>query len=179
MISRILILFLCVLLSACSSNQVKPWNSHQYTLVGLVGVTASSVQQSANFTWTVSDPNYKLELYGPLGIDASYLEGDDQSSKLTLANGKSYEANDAEGLMDQILGWSIPVEGLNHWLLGKAEPESPASVTRNDQQQVIRLSQDGWQINYTWGVNKYVPTKMILTRANPNVRVVIVINKVK
>jgi len=71
---------------------------------------------------------------------------------------------DADQLIEQLLGWRLPVAGLSDWLEGRPEPSRPARTQMNDN-RVSSIEQDGWTIRideYSTVTNK--PRRLQLDR---------------
>lgn len=150
---------------------------HSFVTKGALGVRVGQKGQSAHFIWKQAKSAYKIELYGPLGIGASYLKSNGKTVELITAKNKTYTANNAEGLMADVLGWSVPVEGLIYWVRGIQEPGSKAQLNYNNFGFLSQLKQNGWTIrylSYTQRGHNAFPQRLILTR--PNVRIVAVIS---
>ena len=171
---RILLLLLLLGLSACSALPSKSTAATQnFRAEGLVGITTAQSVQSGNFNWQQTGARYSIEFYGPLGLGATYLDSDGQQVTLTLSNQEHTEARSAEVLMQKVLGWSLPVDGLQYWLRAEAVPNVPPLEVRNSKGQLVSLMQEGWQITYTWQ-DQVWPHKIVLVR--PGIKVIIIIN---
>lgn len=174
-ILKILFALSFTLLAACSTRPRTPTTSG-FNIQGLAGITMNGTQNSANFNWYEYDGSFHIEFYGPLGMGSTYLDGDDQSVALTLSDQQTYNANSPEILMQNVLGWSLPVTGLRYWLLAKPVPNEAVISTKDNNGHIVYLSQEGWNITYSWRAQQSFPHKVVLVR--PNVKVVIVINKI-
>lgn len=153
-------------------SKIQNWQAH-----GLVGVRLKNQAQSANFVWTQKAKHFNIELYGPLGLGATYLKGQPGDVTLDTHDKKHYQASNAQSLMDQVLGWSVPVEGLVYWSKGIPIPRIAEKHTVNRFGFLKTLDQDGWHIDYRRYQNAGaygLPHQMILTR--PGIRVAAVFN---
>jgi len=74
-------------------------------------------------------------------------------------------AVDADTLVQNTLGLPLPARGLSNWLRGEVRPGGEASIDRNAQGQVSKISQDGWDLVYTWS-NANRLEKLIMTRSS-------------
>jgi len=63
------------------------------------------------------------------------------------------------------LGLPLPARGLSNWLRGEVRPGSEASIERNANGQVSKISQDGWNLVYTWGASNRLD-KLAMTRSS-------------
>ncbi len=164
---KICSLLTLLFLTACTTvpTTLAPQNSQ--TLQGLFGVVADDQANSGHFIWIQQGHDFSLELYGPLGLGATELSNQNMQYTLKTAEGKIYQADSPEALMQEALGWSMPVSGFVYWLWGNPEPDFPFTQNGNV------LNQDGWQITYTQ--NGKTIQKMVMLQ--DNVRITIVINR--
>ena len=150
------------------------WQAH-----GVVGVSWPGNAQSANVSWVQSGSHFSLEFYGPLGIGATYIKGQPGQVTLITSKGKHLHANSAEALMQQSLGWSVPVEGLVYWVRGIPAPGAFVSYQLNRYGLLQQLSQSGWSITYANDTmvapHIALPERMVLRQGN--LRVVVVVHR--
>jgi outer membrane lipoprotein LolB len=103
-----------------------------------------------NFTWRENGDTVTLELRNPLGQTLAIVTSSPASATLELPNKPPLTADNVSTLMQNALGFALPVEGLRYWLQPSVAPTSKAK-TENDPQQDSRLKQiqqDGWTIDY-------------------------------
>ena len=179
-IMRIIFLISLFFISACSTVSSKaplpaPTPS-SFNIHGLVGVTTTNSQNSANFNWYQHGATYHIELYGPMALGTTYLDSDGQQVALTLSNQQTYNASSPEILMQNVLGWSLPLDGLKYWILAQPVPNEPFAAQKNITGNFQSLSQEGWTITYTWVATQKFPHKITLTR--PGIKAIVIVNKV-
>lgn len=170
-----------VLLSSCAtqSTQLTTSNIAHPENWQADGVFAYRDQQqgfSAGYIWKNTNSHYDINIIGPLGAWRAVLQGDAKQAQLTTSDGKVNKSGDPQLLMQQNLGWSIPVNDLMHWLWGEPNPAQKGVVSKNAQGQVVAIQQNGWTIHYAdydEFQNKLVPNRIILTQDNKKVTVVI------
>jgi outer membrane lipoprotein LolB len=103
---------------------------------------------SGRLTWQHQVTGDRLLLADPLGQGVAELESDPAGARLRLASGRESRAADADSLLRDALGYSLPVARLPAWLLGRA---SPAGTLRRDAQgRPLALDEDGWRIAYAY-----------------------------
>jgi outer membrane biogenesis lipoprotein LolB len=78
-------------------------------------------------------------------------------------DGKKVSAIDADTLIQNTLGLPLPARGLSNWLNGQLRAGSPARLERDNQGQVKRISQDGWDLAYVWNESKKIE-RLTMTR---------------
>lgn len=109
-------------------------------------------QQNAygNFDWRETDSTVTLQLLNPLGQTLAVITSSPAQATLEMPNRQPLTADNVSTLMQQALGFALPVEGLRYWLQPSVAPTSRARTT-NDPQNPSRLAQieqDGWTIDY-------------------------------
>lgn len=86
----------------------------------------------------------ELELLSPFGqVLASGRRQPDGRASLTLANGRTLQARSLDAVIEQALGWSLPVERLTDWLDDRFEQV----MARDAQGQVVSARDSGWRID--------------------------------
>ncbi len=139
----------CTLLPTSATPVARPAQSESapFALNGRVSVKHPQTHQSAGLRWTHQAHSDEILLLNPLGQTAARIYRD--ASNATLDDGdKHYQDVDAESLMEQVLAWHLPLNGLHHWVLGMADPETPALIERADNDQISVLHQDGWEVRF-------------------------------
>lgn len=137
---------------ALPSNQ---WQAQQerlealdtWVLTGKVGLRTPQETTSANLDWSQHPHYYRLLISGPFGSGRNLLEGREGRFTLTNAEGR-FEAETPEALMQQQLGWSLPVSSLSDWVRGLPAEHSQYRLEHDDAGFPQRLEQDGWEIVY-------------------------------
>jgi len=133
--------------------------------VKVIGITESQNQGgSGGFTLTQDALKDILEIRNPMGGSIAKITITPGEATLER-DGQIVTAIDADTLVQNTLGLPLPARGLSNWLRGEVRPGSEASVDRNSKGQVSRISQDGWDLVYTWG-NKNKLDKLTMTRSS-------------
>ncbi|MDH5552896.1 MAG: lipoprotein insertase outer membrane protein LolB, partial [Nitrosomonas sp.] len=73
---------------------------------------------------------------------------DHEGVRLTTSEQQVFYAADVESLTEDILGWRIPLAGLQYWAQGTHLPTSIAMKDLDEHDRVVAIRQDGWLINY-------------------------------
>jgi outer membrane lipoprotein LolB len=103
-----------------------------------------------NFDWQEHGDTVTLQLLNPLGQTMAIVTSSPASATLELPNRQPMTADNVATLMQNALGFALPVDGLRYWLQPSPAPTSRAT-TVPDPQQATRLKeidQDGWTISY-------------------------------
>ena len=104
---------------------------------------------SAALRWQQQGDYYDIQLSGALGQGAARIYGDGGSAVLESTDQPPRIAPDPETLMDDQLGWHVPVRGLKYWLTGRPGPGGFDVQVVNGLGHLSRLEQDGWIVDYS------------------------------
>lgn len=115
-------------------------------------VDQNGTQRNAygNFDWQEAGDTVTLQLRNPLGQTLAIVTSSPASASLELPNRQPLTADNVSTLMQNAMGFALPVEGLRYWLQPSPAPTSKAK-TEQDPQDPARLKeirQDGWTIDY-------------------------------
>jgi outer membrane lipoprotein LolB len=156
-------LLIVALLAGCAGRAPAPegerasgqWNAQMdrlealetWVLIGKASLRTPQDATSANLDWSQTPHYYRLLISGPFGSGRSTLEGREGRFSLTTAEGR-FEAETPEALMEQQLGWSLPVSSLSDWIRGLPAEQSEHRLEEDRLGFPDTLQQDGWTINY-------------------------------
>ena len=161
----ILLAILALLLAGCATQmeppfdhpvyQKKPWklrklklnNEVCWNINGVVSITSGGNTQMGSFSWKQFQDRYAISISGPLNIGAISIQGMPGRVTLNRPTG-SYSAPNAETLMQQQLGWYLPVTNLYYWVRGLPAPQSKGRESYDNFGHLAVLEQEGWTIQY-------------------------------
>ncbi|MBI3479137.1 MAG: outer membrane lipoprotein LolB [Nitrosomonadales bacterium] len=180
---RLLLVLGLAMLSGCASLQpaqaptVRP--SHPETapfeMSGRVSINHQGERHTAGLHWTHRAQSDEILLLTPLGQTVARIYRDD--SHATLDDGKQrYQDADVESLMQQVLGWHLPLAGLHQWVLGLPVADVPAQTERGGDGRVSLLYQDGWEVRYLRFADSQpdsLPSRLQLNRENLQMQLLI------
>lgn len=178
-LSRLLLLSAMLALAGCAS--VPPpatvdkgiFDRHQqqlstiaaFSLSGRLAVQTQQKGFSGKLRWQHAPGGDMLDFYSPLGSQVAAIVGDADGVVLTTSDQKTYTAADAETLLHDTMGWSLPLQGLSDWVLGRPAPGAYQDVRWDDQGRLTFLVQNGWHIeypSYQTVAGTDLPTKIVL-----------------
>jgi len=68
---------------------------------------------------------------------------------LVTSDGKEYKAGDMKLLAREVLGWNLPIDGLQYWVRGLPWPSLDRAREEHDADGRLKsLSQGGWEVAY-------------------------------
>jgi len=144
---------------------------------GKLGIRATladgqKLRESANLSWNQTDQHYALFLSGPFGQGATRIKGNPDRMSIQQG-GQKHSARDAEQLLEQTLGFPLPINALPYWVKGLPLPGTEFNTQTETQleasnppgnaiptgidnqgsaiavgQRPQQLQQAGWTINY-------------------------------
>ena len=103
-----------------------------------------------NFDWQERGDTVTLQLRNPLGQTMAIVTSSPSAATLELPNRQPLTADNVSTLMQNALGFALPVEGLRYWLQPSVAPTSKATTEKDPQQEtrLKEIQQDGWTIDY-------------------------------
>ena len=151
---KVALFALLALVAGCATQppKVLPRSNNAidaFSLNGRVAVKLDERGYTASLRWRHSATRDSLRLLSPVGSVVGQIETDDNGATLTTADKKKYRASDVQTLTREVLGWDLPLAGLRHWVIGRADPATPIQAEeRDDQQRLTSLEQRDWRIAY-------------------------------
>lgn len=156
------LLSLSLFLTGCSSNQKLGqadegfMQQHTNTLTrlthwqisGKIRIKTEQDSDSANIVWQQNGQQYRIILSGPLGQTGATIQGSPYQVLLTLPEEAPYSAATPEALLQTHFGWDLPLSHLFYWIRTLPAPGSQYQSETNSKQQLVRMQQNGWEINY-------------------------------
>lgn len=147
-----ILLPLILLFAGCTSAPVTVQRPSQidapFAFNGRVAVRQGGQRDSAGVRWVHRAEEDEILLLAPLGQTVARIHRDG-SLVILESSGKNYSAQDMETLMLQVLGWQLPLSGLQYWVTALPAPDSESGIERSANGQVSVLRQQGWEIAYS------------------------------
>lgn len=162
------------------------WAQHQAQMSAVQGfslqgraASGGALGVKADLRWTQqADGRFDLRLAGPFGAGGVQISGTDTAVEIRTREGTIF-TSEPETWMQAQLGWTFPIHGLRHWVLGLPAPGSaPQALNLGPDGLLQRLLQDGWQLNYLEYVNRNgAPLPRRLDASNGDVSLKLVIDR--
>lgn len=170
---RFALLLTASLLAGCASTSPVKLshrdNIGDFTLEGRFALRISTpgqaVQNSGGrLTWTHQNRGDRILLSSPLGYGLAEIETTPEISRLRTAEGKTRESIDPDALIEDVTGQRLPVSHLPAWLLGRSGGR--AQIEADVLGRPVRLTEDGWQVDYSFEDNSpsALPARLTLSR---------------
>jgi outer membrane lipoprotein LolB len=170
---RFTLLLAASLLTGCASTPPAPLAQRDkirdFALEGRfalrITMPGQAVQNSGGrLTWTHQNHSDRVLLSNPLGYGVAEIETTPEISRLRTAAGKTSESSDPDSLIEEVTGQRLPVSHLPAWLLGRSGGK--ARIESDAQGRPARLTEDGWQVDYSFEDDNpnALPARLTLTR---------------
>lgn len=180
------------LLSACtqvpkidSNLKTQLWLEHQiavsdiqtWKIKGRVAVKNTNESGTVTLFWNQQFTDYELRFIAPLGQGTYILTGSKNGVVMQAPKDKVIEAENAEQLLRDGLGWDVSLNGLKYWVRGVPEPDVNYSELMLDEQgRLTNLEQSGFNVS----VSSYLvlngvslPEKLKIKSDNIQLKVII------
>jgi outer membrane lipoprotein LolB len=117
---------------------------------GRLSARRGSEGLAGQFVWTHDGARDRIVLSTPLGQTIARLYGEPGSVRVEGSDGRVETAPAWDELTARTLGFPLPVVGLAAWLRGLPRPGSPNTMERDGTGRALLLTQDGWEIAYSY-----------------------------
>ena len=158
------LVFLFFSLSACTAVSIKepgPGNKLAYTqradkliatgewgLLGKISLDDGDQGGSGTLQWDVKPGFSELDFHGALGRGAWHLQIGPEVALLKMADGTEQIAAGVNDLIQDRVGWPIPLEALQWWVRGLSAPGVIENETLGSDGLLIGLKQFGWRVDF-------------------------------
>lgn len=131
---------------------LRPDDIERFTIEGKVAWVHPEGRGNGHLTWQQDGEDFDLLLTGPLGQGSIRLDGSPERVSLATPDGQRHAAQ-ADMLLAEVLGFTIPLEQARWWLLGVPAPAGEAGPVRVRGHDVhgrpADVEQDGWRIQWS------------------------------
>lgn len=121
-------------------------SADNFDLLGRVSVRNEHQRFSGSVHWQHSEQDDTILLLSPLGQAVAEINKQNEGVSLVTSDKEVFHARNVEDLTADVLGWRLPLKGLQYWIQGRYSPASAASVDIDSGNRIIAIRQDGWQI---------------------------------
>lgn len=141
---------------------------------GRIAVSNAHDSGSGRIEWRQTGGQYAIELRAPVTRRSWRLSGEPGWAKLEGLDNGPFEGDSAEQLLQQHVGWTVPLSDLAAWVRG-ARGAGAADIEFDPQGRPSRLREAGWVIEYRgWRDSApLLPTKVFAQRGDERVRLLV------
>ncbi|WNC69851.1 lipoprotein insertase outer membrane protein LolB [Thalassotalea nanhaiensis] len=120
---------------------------NNWTIKGKIAFIEGDSKQSANLYWRQTQHTTNLKLTTFLGVNVLSLSSED-NIHILKANGKTYQDDNLEDLLNQVAGVRLPVNALVYWIKGlKAQHEDQITYSKTTN---LPETLNAWVNNTYW-----------------------------
>jgi outer membrane lipoprotein LolB len=186
-----LTLLLCLFIIGCASTsdtssasqQKTPWetrkadlaNIEEWNIRGSISIQYQKKTDIASISWQQRRKHFDIALAGPLNFGRVEING--LPGSVTFKQGsKTASANSPEALLEEQMGWQLPISNLNYWVRGLPAPGSTPKIEFSKLGYITHLTQQGWSVEYAEYMNVNgldLPKKIYLNNPALKLRLVI------
>ncbi len=168
------ILLLLLLLAGCSTTPPKSVSPDTlFDLSGRIAVKYDDKGFNGSLRWIHRKNSDEVWLLSPLGQTVAHILKNPEGALMTAQNRQEYRAEDVESLTEKILGWRLPLQGLDSWIRGKAAADSTSNASFDQENRLAELTQDGWDIRYPRRFENGLPKEIVLRREGIRIKFII------
>lgn len=120
------------------------WDIHSRAVIKL-----EAEAYNIGIRWQRDAGDFEMLLEAPFGqgvFRIGYRAGD--VYRLWLPDGQVFENLTAEALLEDVIGWSLPISGLEYWIRGMPRPVTDFSHRVSTDGLTRSIVQDQWTISY-------------------------------
>lgn len=111
-------------------------------------IASGRVGWSGHLHWRQTEEYFDIRISGPLGAGAVQARG--HLGEVTIRTPKeTLVTQDPDAVLQETLGWSLPLQHLRYWAIGVPFPDTPAIVRFDAQGRLLAMEQDGWRLEYS------------------------------
>jgi len=181
---------LMALLAACTTPRIRPdagllnaqdqrerslLKQADWSLEGRLAISGPSDSGSGSLDWLQQGERFRFTVSAPVSGKTWTLRGDATHAELTGLGNRTPSARDASGLLEQELGWKVPVAELAYWVRGMRAP-GQAEMRFRDDGLPAEFQQAGWTIeyrDYAQGHDPVLPRRIFASNGDYKVRLVV------
>jgi outer membrane lipoprotein LolB len=121
--------------------------SANFGLIGRVSVKGGKESFAGGVQWHHGEGGDEILLLSPLGQTLAQIQRISEGVHLRTSE-QNYYATDVESLTEQVLGWRLPLQGLQYWIQSLNSPVTASEIDMDINGRVMAIRQDGWEISY-------------------------------
>lgn len=146
----------------------------EWEISGKIGIITEQDSQSASLKWFQEEQEYQIDIRGPWGHGGASIFGKPGDVTIDIAGEGKFHGASPEFIMQERLGWQLPISDIYWWIRGLPAPEKAYQHSLNNN-RLKQLNQSGWDIQYL-SYNNHLPAlpkKMRMSRDGLKVTLVL------
>lgn len=160
------------------SQGVGPISS--FELTGRMSVRQGSRNDTLQMEWSHGAGSNHIVMRTPLGSQVMRLDEEAGRAVLKLPDRDPVESQSSDPLLKTVLGTSMPLAQLAHWVTGEITPSLANFKDEGEENRVILFSQNGWNCSLqNWRIVSGQSLPGLIQVANPEIQIRLVIDRWK
>ncbi len=132
-----------------SALQMRAELARDWNLRGEVIAHYRQHEARIKFVWRQRPDRYQLRIASVSGMTLAVIDTQADGETTAMdARGNRYRTATARQMVEQLLGFELPVEHLRYWVLGVPSPHSAYRAARREGDRLVSFRQQGWQVRY-------------------------------
>ena len=162
------------LLAAQSAREAMLAESPDWSLAGRLAVSVAGEGGSGRLDWRQRGEATEIRLSAPVTRQSWVLAAAPGRARIDGLPEGPREGADAEALLREATGWTVPLSDLSAWVRGARAP-GPAAIDFGPDGLPVLIRQDGWTVEYrAWdGGEPARPLRVFARRGEASVRLVV------
>ncbi len=162
------------LLAAQSAREAMLADAPDWSLAGRLAVSVAGEGGSGRIDWRQRGPALEIRLSAPVTRQSWVLAAAPGRARIDGLPDGPREGGDAEALLHEATGWTVPLSALSAWVRGARAP-GPAEIEFGPDGLPVLIRQDGWTVEYrAWdGGEPARPLRVFARRGEASVRLVV------
>lgn len=168
--SRVLVFLVALVLAACATplplGEGLPARAEvrDFALDARFSLTHQAERHAGRLSWRHEAGGDEFRIHSPFGQTVAEIRFDARQASLRTADGALHEAATPGQLVQEVLGYPLPIDNLAGWVL--ARPRGEARIERDAAGRPQLLAEDGWQIAYEYddAAAAALPSRLIVNR---------------
>lgn len=145
-----------------------------WQLEGKIAVSDGRDGGSGRLVWSQQGDAFEIEVSAPVSRRSWRLIGDARGARIEGLDGGTRYGSDASALLEQAVGWVVPVDHMSAWARGLAG-RGPSKLEYGADALPRTLEQSGWTVDYrAWSTTTPdLPQKVFAHSGDRRVRIVV------
>ncbi|HTN47923.1 MAG TPA: outer membrane lipoprotein LolB [Burkholderiaceae bacterium] len=156
-------LLVLALAGCASAPRAPPERSYSGRFVAAATSGEQRNSVSGLFIVEIRGSQQLIELATPVGTTLARIEIEPGRARVTDGKLQGLSGPNADGLVEQALGWPLPIGGLPYWLEGRPDPGRGGDLVRGADGG-RQIEQDGWVIRISETSEAGRPRRLQLDR---------------
>lgn len=136
------------LLQAQATREATLAAQPDWSLSGRIAISDGRDGGSGRIDWSQHGRDFDIRLSAPVTRQSWRMVRQGEHVRLEGLEGGTREGDDAQALLQQALGWVVPVDALAAWVRGMRADPARAQIQFDANGAPALLTEQGWSVDY-------------------------------